>query len=48
MPSAWGRVWNSEPGPPPSQSASEAQLHVSAQMSGGGENRGPQWAQSVP
>ena len=30
------------------QSASEAQLHVSAQMGGGRGNRGPQSAQSVP
>ena len=28
-----------EPGPPSSQSASEAQLHVSAQMGGGGARR---------
>jgi len=30
------------------QSASEAQLHVSAQMGGGRGKRGPQSAQSVP
>jgi hypothetical protein len=39
---------NSELGPPSSQSTSEAQLHVSAQMGGGGGKRGPQSAQSVP
>ena len=31
---------NSELGPPSSQSTSEAQLHVSAQMGGGGGKRG--------
>ena len=36
-----------EPGPPSSQSASEAQLHVSAHMGGGGGKRGPQSAQSA-
>jgi hypothetical protein len=35
---------NSELGPPSSQSTSEAQLHVSAQIG----KRGPQSAQSVP
>ena len=36
-----------EPGPPSSQSASDAQLHVSmAHMGGGGGKRGPQSAQS--
>ena len=37
----WGRA-EPEPGPPSSQSASEAQLHVSAHMGGGGGKRGPQ------
>jgi hypothetical protein len=39
---------NSEPGLQSLQSASEAQLHVSAQMGGGRGKRGPQSAQSVP
>ena len=39
---------NSEPGPQSLQSASEAQLHVSAQMGGGGGKRRPQSAQSEP
>jgi hypothetical protein len=39
---------NSEPGPQSLQSASEARLHVSAQIGGGGGKRGPQSAQSVP
>ena len=39
---------NSEPGLQSLQSASEAQLHVSAQMGGGRGKRSPQSAQSVP
>jgi hypothetical protein len=38
---------NSEPGLQSLQSASEAQLHVSAQMGGGGGKRGPQSAHAV-
>jgi len=46
LPCSAGR--NSEPGLQSLQSASEAQLHVSAQMGGGRGKRGPQSAQSVP